>query len=64
MGESHKGGRGMRLILYLGAIALLAAIGSSLGQEYYQEMGRTLGAFIGGVFGLLVVASFRAVGPK
>jgi len=50
----------MQLIVHLGIIAVLAAIGSSLGQEFYAEEGMKLGALVGGVLGLLVISVLRA----
>ncbi len=50
----------MRLIVHLSIIALLAAIGSSLGQQFYGEQGMKLGALVGGVFGLLIISALRA----
>ena len=50
----------MQLIVHLGIIALMAAIGSSLGQQFYAEQGTKLGALVGGVLGLLVIGVLRA----
>jgi len=50
----------MQLIVHLGIIALMAAIGSSLGQQFYAEEGMKLGALVGGVFGLLIILALRA----
>ncbi len=50
----------MRLIVHLGIIALMAAIGSSLGQQFYGEQGVRFGALVGGVFGLLIISALRA----
>ena len=50
----------MRSILHLGIIALMAAVGSSFGQRFFPDNGTALGAFIGGVFGLLIIAALRA----
>ncbi len=50
----------MGLIVQVGVIALMAAIGYSFGEQYYGETGMNLGAFIGAVFGLLVVSCLRA----
>ena len=52
----------MRLIMQAGVIALMAAIGYSFGDQYYGETGMRLGAFFGGVFGLLVVSCLRVSG--
>ncbi len=38
----------------------MAAIGYSFGEQYYGETGMKLGAFLGGVFGLLVISGLRA----
>jgi len=51
----EKAGGQMQLIVHLGIIALLAAIGSSLGQQFYGEQGVKFGALVGGVLGLLVI---------
>ena len=50
----------MQLIAHLGIIALLAAIGSSLGEQFYTEDATKLGALAGGVLGLLVIYVLRA----
>ncbi len=50
----------MQLIVHLGIITLLAAIGSSLGQQFYAEEGTKSGALVGGVLGLLVISVLRA----
>ena len=50
----------MQLIVHLGIIALMAAIGSSLGEQFYAEEGIKLGALVGGVLGLLVILVLRA----
>ena len=50
----------MQLIVHLGIIAVLAAIGSSLGQQFYAEEGVKFGALVGGVLGLLVIYVLRA----
>jgi len=50
----------MRLIVHLGIIALMAAIGSSLVQQLGAEQGTKVGAFVGGVFGLLIISALRA----
>ena len=50
----------MQLIAHLGIIAVMAAIGSSLGQKFYAEEGVKFGALVGGVLGLLVISVLRA----
>ncbi len=50
----------MQSIVHLGIIALMAAIGSSLGEQFYAEEGIRLGALVGGALGLLVILVLRA----
>ena len=50
----------MRLIVHLGIIALMAAVGASLGQQFHTEQGTRVGAFLGGLLGLLVISTLRA----
>ncbi len=50
----------MQFIVHLGFIALMAAMGSSLGQRFYTEDATKLGALAGGVLGLLVIYVLRA----
>jgi len=49
----------MRLIIQLGIIAIAAAIGALLGQQFQGEEGMKLWAFLGGVFALLVTSAWR-----
>ena len=56
----EKAGGQMQLIVHLGIIALMAAIGSSLGQEFYAEEGMKSGALVGGALGMLVILVLRA----
>ncbi len=50
----------MELIVQLGIIAIMAAVGASLGQQFYGEEGTKFGALVGGVLGLLVIYVLRA----
>lgn len=50
----------MQSIVHLGIIALLAAIGSSMGEQFYAEEGIRFGALVGGALGLLVILVLRA----
>jgi hypothetical protein len=50
----------MQLIVHLGIIALMAAIGLSWGQQFYGEQATKLGAGVGGALGLLVIIVLRA----
>ena len=58
----------MRLIFYVGIVAVLAAIGWHFGEEYYGgyygDRGPMLGAFLGGAVGLLVISGLRAASPR
>ncbi len=53
----------MRVIVYLGVVALMAAIGAHFGGEYYGDTGPMVGALLGGIFGLLVVSGLRVASP-
>ena len=50
----------MQFIVHLGIIAFMAAIGSSLGQQFYGEQATKLGAGVGGALGLLVIIVLHA----
>ena len=48
------------MIVHLGNIAVMAAIGASVGEQFYAEEGIKYGALVGGVLGLLVILVLRA----
>ncbi len=54
----------MRLIFYVGIVAVLVAIGWHFGEEYYGDRGPMWGAFLGGAVGLLVISGLRAASPR